>query len=46
LRDLYRTPKDAVRLVFLKDAFELMEKVTDRCRDAGNVITHVLLKNS
>lgn len=46
LRGLYSTPSDAVRAVFLKDIFELLEKVADRCRDAGNVITHIVLKNS
>jgi len=24
----------------------LMEKVIDRCRDAGNVVMHIVLKNS
>jgi hypothetical protein len=32
--------------VIVKDLFELNEKVVDRCRDAGNVITRVVLKNS
>jgi hypothetical protein len=26
--------------------YELMEKVIDRCRDAGNVVMHIVLKNS
>jgi hypothetical protein len=30
----------------LKDLYELLEKVVDRYRDAGNVITHIVLKNS
>ena len=30
----------------LKDLYELLEKVIDRCRDAGNVIFHIVLKNS
>lgn len=46
LRNLYSSSDDAIRVVFLKDLFELLEKVADRCRDAGNVITHVVLKNS
>jgi hypothetical protein len=32
--------------VIVKDLFELNEKVVDRCRDAGNVITRVVLKNT
>jgi uncharacterized protein Yka (UPF0111/DUF47 family) len=35
-----------LKAVILKDLFDLNEKVVDRCRDAGNVISHVLLKNS
>jgi uncharacterized protein len=46
LRELYTVNTDAVRAVFLKDILELMEKVFDRCRDAGNVINHIVLKNS
>ena len=29
-----------------KRLYELIEKVVDRCRDAGNVISHIALKNS
>jgi uncharacterized protein Yka (UPF0111/DUF47 family) len=43
---LYSGGHDAIKVVFLKDLFELMEKVFDRCRDAGNVINHIVLKNS
>jgi uncharacterized protein len=46
LKDLYSGQHDAVKVVFLKDIFELIEKVFDRCRDAGNVINHIVLKNS
>jgi uncharacterized protein Yka (UPF0111/DUF47 family) len=46
LRNLYSGQHDALKVVFLKDLFELLEKVADRCRDAGNVITHIALKNS
>ena len=46
MRGLYSSQIEAVRLVFLKDLFELLEKVTDRCRDAGNVMTQIVLKNS
>jgi uncharacterized protein Yka (UPF0111/DUF47 family) len=30
----------------MKDLYELLEKIFDRCRDAGNVISHVALKHS
>lgn len=46
LKDLYSGKYQDSQVLFLKDVFELMEKVTDRCRDAGNVITHIVLKNS
>ncbi len=46
LRALYTTEKDAVMVVILKDLYDLMEKVVDRCRDAGNVVANIVLKNS
>jgi uncharacterized protein len=46
LRTLYTGKHPALAVVFLKDIFELLEKVFDRCRDAGNVINHIVLKNS
>ncbi|HYV31220.1 MAG TPA: DUF47 family protein [Candidatus Binatia bacterium] len=36
----------ALKAVILKDLVELLEKGVDRCRDGGNVISHILLKNS
>ena len=44
LRVLYNAEKDAVMVVILKDLYDLMEKVVDRCRDAGNVLSHIVLK--
>lgn len=46
LRELYSTSKDGVQVVILKDLYDLIEKVVDRCRDAGNVVAHIVLKNS
>jgi uncharacterized protein Yka (UPF0111/DUF47 family) len=47
LRDLYNgSAHSPLKVIFLKDLFELLEKVVDRCRDAGNVINHIVLKNS
>jgi uncharacterized protein Yka (UPF0111/DUF47 family) len=45
LKELYRVETQAVKLIILKDLFELLEKVVDRCRDAGNVISNIILKN-
>ena len=46
LRELYSREQNAVKIVFARDLFELLEKVADRARDAGNVINHIVLKNS
>ena len=48
--ELYRTlfsgHQDPLRVMMLKDLYELLEKIIDRCRDAGNVISQIVLKNS
>ena len=46
LKDLYSGRYDPIKALFLKELYDLLEKVTDRCRDAGNVINHIVLKNS
>lgn len=46
LRDLYSGKHDALRVMVLRDIYELIEKVIDRSRDVGNVMMHIVLKNS
>src|SRR5271170_280921 len=46
LRELYGGKYDAIRAIVIRDVYELMEKVVDRCHDTGNVIMHIVLKNS
>ncbi|HEX4350771.1 MAG TPA: DUF47 family protein [Verrucomicrobiae bacterium] len=46
LRDLYSGKYEPHRAMVLKDIYELMEKVVDRCHDAGNVVMYIVLKNS
>ncbi len=46
LKDLYSGRHDPMKVIALKELYELLEKVVDRCRDAGNVISHIVLKNS
>lgn len=46
LGSIYRGETDARMVVFWKDIYELLEKGIDRCRDAGAVVFHVVLKNS
>ena len=45
-RDLFSGKYDPLQVIMLKDLYELLEKVVDRCRDAGNVIAQIALKNS
>jgi len=46
LRDLYSGKYDALRAIVIRDLYELIEKVVDRCRDVGNAVMHIVLKNS
>ena len=46
LQGLLNAKHDPIKVIVLKDLYELLEKVIDRCRDVGNVITHIVLKNS
>lgn len=46
LHDLYHGNYDAKQIVFFRDLYDLLEKVIDRCRDAGNIILQVVLKYS
>ena len=45
-RDTYTRETDPMRYLILKDLFELLEKAIDRCRDVGNVVHQIVLKNS
>ena len=46
LSDLYHGDYNTKQILFLRDLYELLEKVIDRCRDAGNIILQVVLKYS
>ena len=46
LKDLYSGKHDATKVMAMKDLYELLEKVIDRCRDAGIIVTHIVLKSS
>jgi uncharacterized protein Yka (UPF0111/DUF47 family) len=45
-RTLYVEGNDAMRAMLAKDLFELIEKAIDKCRDVGNVVYSLVLKNS
>lgn len=42
----YVNDPDPIRVMLAKDLFEILEKAIDVCRDVGNVIYSVVLKNS
>jgi uncharacterized protein Yka (UPF0111/DUF47 family) len=45
-RTLYVEGSDAMRAMLAKDLFELIEKAIDKCRDVGNIVYSIVLKNS
>jgi uncharacterized protein Yka (UPF0111/DUF47 family) len=45
-RDLYSGKYEGLQVLLIKDFFELLEKAIDRCREAGVVAYHIVLKNS
>jgi uncharacterized protein len=45
-RDLYSGKYEAIQVLALKDLYELLEKIIDRCRDTGNIVAHVALKHA
>lgn len=45
-RDVYVNETDPIRYLVKMNLFEILEKAIDRCRDAGNVVYHIVLKNS
>lgn len=46
LKDVYSGRYEPIKAMMMRDLFDLLEKVIDRCRDAGNVVSHIVLKNS
>jgi uncharacterized protein len=46
IKDLYSGRHDALRVVVLLDLYETLERIIDRCRDAGNAVFQIVLKYS
>jgi uncharacterized protein Yka (UPF0111/DUF47 family) len=46
LRDVYGGKYEPLQAMMVRDLYDLLEKVIDRCRDAGNVMSHIVLKNA
>ncbi|MES2438406.1 MAG: pit accessory protein [Verrucomicrobiota bacterium] len=46
LKEIYSGSMDPIEAMAKRDLYDLLEKVIDRCRDAGNVVSQIVLKNS
>jgi uncharacterized protein Yka (UPF0111/DUF47 family) len=46
LKEIYSGSMDPIQAMAMRDLYDLLEKVIDRCRDAGNVVSQIVLKNS
>jgi len=46
LRELYNGDHATIKVIMLKDLYEILEKVFDRCRDTGNIVFNIVLKHS
>ena len=46
LREVYSGQYEPLQAMMVRDLYDLLEKVIDRCRDADNAISHIVLKNS
>ncbi len=46
LKEIYSGSMDPIKAMAMRDLYDLLEKVIDRCRDAGNVVSQIVLKNS
>jgi uncharacterized protein Yka (UPF0111/DUF47 family) len=46
LKEIYSGSMDPIKAMAMRDLYDLLEKVIDRCRDAGNIVSQIVLKNS
>lgn len=46
LKELYSGKHDPLKVIIIMDLYETLERIIDRCRDAGNVIFQIILKYS
>lgn len=46
LKEIYRGDMDPIKAMAKRDLYDLLEKVIDRCRDVGEIVTQIVLKNS
>jgi uncharacterized protein Yka (UPF0111/DUF47 family) len=46
IKELYSGKHDPLKVIIIMDLYETLERIIDRCRDAGNVIFQIVLKYS
>lgn len=46
IAELFKTEKDAINLIKVREILEHLETATDRCEDVADVIESILIKNS
>lgn len=46
LREAYGGKYEPLQAMLVRDLYDLLERIIDRCRDCGNVISHIMLKNA
>ncbi|WP_067933057.1 DUF47 domain-containing protein [Alicyclobacillus kakegawensis] len=46
LRSLFSESTDAIQLIKLKEIYEILESITDKCEDVGDVLDSVIVKNA
>ena len=46
LREIYSGSVEPLKAMAMHDLYDLLEKVIDRCRDACNLVSQIVLKNS
>ena len=46
LAKLFREESDVKQIIKLKEVYELLESVTDKCEDVANVIEGIVLENA
>lgn len=46
LKEIYSGSIDPIKGMAMHDLYDLLEKVIDRCRDACNIVSQIVLKNS
>jgi predicted phosphate transport protein (TIGR00153 family) len=44
--ELFRTEKDCIRLIKLKEVYELLEQTVDFCEDVADALQNVVVKNA